>query len=351
MRKYYIYQITTAFLLSGAILVAEPIHDAAMYGDIEAFKAELNKGVDVNLMNQFGETPLDLALWLSDENEISNHIRNSGGRTSEQLLALLNAVRTGNIEDAKNHLSDGVDVNIKNFYGDTAIHKAVKLNRIKFTELLLSNDADINLSNYEKWTPLHTAVSLGYNEMVRILLSNGAYVNVKLDDGSTPLHLAVWYGRTEIAETLIASGAKLNSKNQNGWTPLHIATEADLLRLAELLVKEGADILEEDTNGKNPLDLAISLNRADIADFYSKQLIPEPPSTSEPILRLVLEKSNFSIRLDTIAGMNYVIESTQDFQNWNEFKIAKGTGKRIEFNLDSEQLTKIKNFYRVKVVD
>ena len=351
MKKYYIHQVTTVLLLYGTIVIAEPIHDAAMYGDIEAFKAELNKGVDVNLMNKFGETPLDLALWLSNENEISNYIRNSGGRTSEQLLELLNAVRTGNIEDAKAHLSDGAEVNIKNFYGDTAIHEAVKLNNIMLTELLLSNDADINLRNYEKWGPLHTATSLGYKEIVRILVSNGAYVNAKLDDGSTPLHLAAWYGRKEIAETLIVSGAELNSKNANGWTPLHIATEADMLQLAELLVKEGADILEKDTNGKNPLDLAISLKRTSIANLYRKQLIPDPPSTSEPTLRLVLERSNISISLDTIADRNYVIEETEDFEKWNEFQIAKGTGKRIEFNLDSEQLNKFQNFYRVKVVD
>ena len=119
--------------------------------------------------------------------------------------------------------------------------------------------------------------------------------------GKTPLHLAAWYGRKEITETLIASGAELNSKNANGWTPLHIATEADMFQLAELLVKEGADILEKDTNGKNPLDLAISLKRTSIANLYRKQLIPDPPSTSEPTLRLVLERSNISISLDTIV--------------------------------------------------
>ena len=44
---------------------SDPIHDAAMYGNLAGVQAELDKGVDVNAKNDFGDTPLDMALWLN----------------------------------------------------------------------------------------------------------------------------------------------------------------------------------------------------------------------------------------------------------------------------------------------
>ena len=59
-----------------------PIHDAAMYGNLAGVQAELDKGVDVNAKNEFGETPLDMVLWLNAANETADLIRKRGGKTS-----------------------------------------------------------------------------------------------------------------------------------------------------------------------------------------------------------------------------------------------------------------------------
>ena len=93
-----------------------PIHDAAMYGNLAGVQAELDKGVDVNAKNDFGETPLDMALWLNGASETVDLIRKRGGKTSKELIALSDAVRTGNIEDVKKHLAAGADVNAKDKY-------------------------------------------------------------------------------------------------------------------------------------------------------------------------------------------------------------------------------------------
>ena len=65
---------TTAF--------ADPIHDAAEDGDLAGVQAELDKGVDVNVKDENGETPLDEAGWRL---EIADLLRGHGGKTGEEL--------------------------------------------------------------------------------------------------------------------------------------------------------------------------------------------------------------------------------------------------------------------------
>ena len=69
---------TTAF--------ADPIHDAAMNGDIAGVTTELHKGADVNAKNKDGETPLDYAIEFN-QTEIANLLRKHGGKTDKELKA------------------------------------------------------------------------------------------------------------------------------------------------------------------------------------------------------------------------------------------------------------------------
>jgi ankyrin repeat protein len=66
---------------------ADPIHDFAARGDLAGVQAELDKGVDVNAKNDFGETPLDIALFYNGETELANLLRKHGAKTAEELKA------------------------------------------------------------------------------------------------------------------------------------------------------------------------------------------------------------------------------------------------------------------------
>ncbi|XP_065906965.1 myotrophin-like [Dysidea avara] len=59
-----------------------------------------------------------------------------------------NAVSCGRLEDVKEYLSDGVDVNMTDVVsGDTPLHKAVKNGHTLVAELLLSTGANVNILN------------------------------------------------------------------------------------------------------------------------------------------------------------------------------------------------------------
>ena len=113
------------------------------------------------------------------------------------------AVVKGNIEDVKDRLSDGADVNVRRWSGRP------------HTKLLSEEDEALLKGNIfgggipSGYTALHYAASNGKTEILKLLLSNGADVNAKNRDGNiTPLFLANLEGHTEIIELLKKNGGK-----------------------------------------------------------------------------------------------------------------------------------------------
>ena len=117
------------------------------------------------------------------------------------------AVVKGNIEDVKDNLSAGADVNVRRW-------------RRKTDRKLLSEEDEVLLKGnifgggiQEGYTALHYAARNGKTEILKLLLSNGADVNAKNRDGNiTPLFLANLEGHTEIIELLKKNGGKIREE-------------------------------------------------------------------------------------------------------------------------------------------
>jgi len=71
--------------------------------------------------------------------------------------ALLNACRTGNLDEAKRLLDAGVDVNCKGFDERTPLHLACQNGHVHVAELLLSKGADVNSKDNDGSTLLFMA--------------------------------------------------------------------------------------------------------------------------------------------------------------------------------------------------
>ena len=201
-------------MLMATTALADPIHDAAMNGNLAGVQAELDKGVGVNAKNDYGETPLDMAVWYNGETEIAALLRKQGGKHG----VINGAAAGGDIEAVKDFLAAGTDVNTKDGW---------------------------------EWTPLHNAAWWGHKEIAELLLANGAGVNAKNNVGWTPLHMAAINGHNEIVGLLVAGGADVNSKNNNGETPTDLAAGrvADLFpagRVADFFLKLEILSLKED---------------------------------------------------------------------------------------------------------
>lgn len=79
-----------------------------------------------------------------------------------------------NIEMAKVLLDNGVDPDLANEKGDTAVHRAVYYGDLKMMELLIKRHANLNKKNNEGVTPLMMAVKKGRLPFVTLLTRAGA---------------------------------------------------------------------------------------------------------------------------------------------------------------------------------
>ncbi|GAB4367220.1 MAG: hypothetical protein Kow009_04060 [Spirochaetales bacterium] len=99
---------------------------------------------------------------------------------------------------------------------DPVLIWAAEHNLLEIARKLLEKGIDVNQRDSFGNTPLHKAVR--YPEMVKLLLDHGAQVNAKNLMGETPLHLAIPYKDT--VEILLSRGADRGAKNFAGRTPI-----------------------------------------------------------------------------------------------------------------------------------
>jgi ankyrin repeat protein len=170
------------------------------------------------------------------------------------LTALVYAARTGNIDAARALLEGGADVNQTSRYGWSPLLAATQNSNYQMAKFLIEHGANVNLANKGGWTPLYLAVdnrnieggdypvrtadmdSLAY---ITYLLDKGANVNWRItestetrtvftnqwlnEDGATAFLRAAQSGDLELLKLLIARGADPKINTKLGVTPLAAA--------------------------------------------------------------------------------------------------------------------------------
>lgn len=104
--------------------------------------------------------------------------------------ALYRAVKVGDINAVRAELSAGADVNAKDNFSRTPLSNAALYGHLEVVRFLVDKGADVNAKHYFG-SPLHLAAEYGYLEVVRFLLNEDADPNTTRDnDGKTPMDLA-----------------------------------------------------------------------------------------------------------------------------------------------------------------
>jgi hypothetical protein len=106
-------------------------------------------------------------------NVITSTNGNNGGYKRETRVkfpkgcVFLAACSSGDVDEVRQYLKLGVNINTTNIDGLTALHQACIDANIEMVKFLIENQADIDVQDNEGWTPLHAAVSVGNLEVVK----------------------------------------------------------------------------------------------------------------------------------------------------------------------------------------
>lgn len=110
-------------------------------------------------------------------------------------------------------------VNKRNERGETRLHRAAIRGDARRIKELISEGADVNVKDFAGWTALHEACNRGYYDIAKQLLAAGAEVNTKGLDDDTPLHDAANNGHYKVGISLQpSSGCSV----LNFWTILQL---------------------------------------------------------------------------------------------------------------------------------
>jgi ankyrin repeat protein len=130
------------------------------------------------------------------------------------------SARYGEVDEVREALKGGVNVNCKNSFGNTALHCAAANNHTDVVMLLLESGGDIDAQNDSGNTPLAWAASVKARDAVELLVAHGASLNTLNKSGQTALDLAYQNGGDDnpIRDFLLSKFAEVGSRTKEKLT-------------------------------------------------------------------------------------------------------------------------------------
>lgn len=124
----------------------------------------------------------------------------------------------GKLNDWKKEINEKDVTEKRSEIKGSSIWAAAKRDDLNLLNSKITEGLDVNKKDFMQATPLHWAAAYGNNKSIKILLSNGADINSTDGKGSTPLHWASFMARPKTIELLILNSADPSRKNIDGST-------------------------------------------------------------------------------------------------------------------------------------
>ena len=230
-----------------------PLHLAVGSRDVNTIIMLLEHGASISAINLEEETPIHLAARYSTA-DILGILLNYVKQASD--LDLLNgvgdtalhiAVKNSDSKEVGLLLGKGADLLATNRDDMTPIHCAAKYSAPEPLEILLGyvkQPCDLDLRERYGDTALHLAVVSELSKNVAMLLEKGADVLASDAFDRTPIHYAAKYSTPELLEMLlryVKQPCELDLRDEYGDTALHRAIRAKSTVKVEMLLRKGAD--------------------------------------------------------------------------------------------------------------
>ncbi|KAG8372470.1 hypothetical protein BUALT_Bualt12G0069500 [Buddleja alternifolia] len=218
-------------------------------------------------------------------------------------------------------LESGVDINLRNYRGQTALMQACQYGHWEVVQTLILFKANIHRADYlNGGTALHLAALNGHSRCIRLLLADhipsipnlcnilknrsrsdetvSEFDEGPADGGVTALHMAALNGHVEAVHLLLDLGASVSQITVEdgttidligaGSTPLHYAACGGNAQCCQLLIAKGSSLTTENANGWTPLMVARSWHRDWLEEVLSQRPVDQPRLSPSPFLCLPL---------------------------------------------------------------
>ena len=189
-------------------------------------------------------------------------VNGSGAAAVDATLA--DAVEQRDHARIKALLNTGVDVDVPQVDGMTALHWAVFQDDVKMVRALVHEGAKVEVSNLYGVSPLSVAATNGNAEIIKTLLEAGADANASLRGGETVLMTAARTGSLAAVDALITAGADVNVVESRGQTALMWAAAEGHSAVVDALVAADADVHAKLSSGFSPLFFAVREGHIDV---------------------------------------------------------------------------------------
>ena len=279
---------------------------AVKAGNLQAVRALVKQGADVNARSGDGSTPL---LWAVDGSnaEIARVLIAAKAKvdvaTDLGVTPLLHAARSGDAAMVDLLLRAGANPSLPHAEGETPLMAASKSGSVAAVRALLARGARVNdTDKFQNQSALMLAAAEGHVEVAGILLEAGADPNKQAHatslstrknadhptGGFTALMWAARNGNDAMVRRLVKGGANLNLKNGDGASATMIAIWNDRFDMAATLAELGADV----NDGSLYVAVEMRDSTTDQFAFDGSRRRPDNPNklTALDLIKLLLDK-------------------------------------------------------------
>lgn len=154
------------------------------------------------------------------------------------------AARARDVDAVRAALAKGADVDAAHGDGMTGLHWAARYGETDLAAVLIDAGANLEAATrIGDHRPLHVAARHGHADITRILLEAGANAGARTTNGTLPLHFAASSGSAPAVRSLIEHGADVDAREPS-WdqTALMYAAALGRVEAIDVLLEAGADL-------------------------------------------------------------------------------------------------------------
>lgn len=226
------------------------LFNAAKDGDVDQVKQLLEKGADVNTCIDGVKGSGPILMSVSDKGQV-------------YILEFIQRKKADNDDFKPEELIRSV----------SSLIIASSGGHLDVVKYLVNNGADVNAATTGEMggnTALMEASTKGYLDIIKFLVDEGADINaVTTFQGTTALMFASAMGHLDVVKYLVEKGADMSAvTNEEGTTALMFASDRGHLDIVKFLIEKGADInAVANFEGGTPLMIALIKGRSNIVKF------------------------------------------------------------------------------------